>query len=57
MRGQSLTDTQLLLELVGEAYSFEDLSQFRSGILDALNRIVPADRVAYNEISPRKRSR
>jgi DNA-binding CsgD family transcriptional regulator len=51
MRGQSLTDTQLLLELVGEAYSFEDLDQFRSGVLDALNRMVPSDRVAYNEIS------
>jgi DNA-binding CsgD family transcriptional regulator len=52
MRGQDLTDTQLLLELVGEAYSFEDLPQFRSGVLEVLNRVVPSDRVAYNEISP-----
>jgi len=52
MRGQNLTDTQLLLELVGEAYSFEDLTQFRSGVLDVLNRMVPSDRVAYNEIAP-----
>ena len=52
MRGQTLTDTQLLLELVGEAYSFEDLTQFRSGVLDVLNRVVPSDRVAYNEIGP-----
>ena len=36
MRGQTLTDTELLLELVGEAYSFEDLSEFRSGVLDVL---------------------
>ena len=50
MRGQTLTDTQLLLELVGEAYSFEDLAQFRSGVLEVLNRVVPSDRVAYNEI-------
>ena len=52
MRGQTLTDTQLLLELVGEAYSFEDLGEFRSGVLEVLNRVVPADRVAYNEIAP-----
>ncbi len=52
MIGQTLTDTQLLLELVGEAYSFEDLTEFRSGVLELLNRVVPADRVAYNEIAP-----
>jgi DNA-binding CsgD family transcriptional regulator len=52
MRGRDLTDTQLLLELVGEAYSFEDLTQFRSGLLEVLNRVVPSDRVAYNEIAP-----
>jgi len=52
MRGQTLTDTQLLLELIGEAYSFEDLAQFRSGVLEVLNRVVPSDRVAYNEIGP-----
>lgn len=51
MRGQDLTDTQLLLELVGEAYSFEDLTQFRSGVLHLLNRVVPSDWVAYNEIA------
>jgi DNA-binding CsgD family transcriptional regulator len=52
MIGQTLTDTQLLLELVGEAYSFEDLAEYRSGVLELLNRVVPADRVAYNEIAP-----
>jgi DNA-binding CsgD family transcriptional regulator len=52
MRGQPLSDTQLLLELVGEAYSFEDLPQFRAGIVEVLNRVVPSHRVGYNEISP-----
>ncbi len=51
MHGQTLTDTELLLELVGEAYGFEDLSEFRSGVLDVLDRMVPSDRVAYNEIA------
>jgi DNA-binding CsgD family transcriptional regulator len=52
MRGQTLTDTQLLLELVGEAYSFEDLTEYRLGVLELLNRVVPADRVGYDEIAP-----
>lgn len=52
MPGRTLTDTQLLLELVGEAYSFEDLSEFRAGIIEVLNRVVPSDRVGYNEIAP-----
>jgi DNA-binding CsgD family transcriptional regulator len=52
MRGQTLTDTQLLLELVGEAYGFEDLAQYRDGILEIITRVVPCDRVGYNEITP-----
>jgi DNA-binding CsgD family transcriptional regulator len=52
MRGQTLTDTQLLLELVGEAYGFEDLEQYRRGILEIITRVVPCDRVGYNEITP-----
>jgi DNA-binding CsgD family transcriptional regulator len=52
MRGQALTDTQLLLELVGEAYGFEDLAQYRQGILEIITRVVPCDRVGYNEITP-----
>jgi DNA-binding CsgD family transcriptional regulator len=52
MRDQNLTDAQTLLELVGEAYSFENLTEFRSGVLELLSRMVPADRVAYNEIGP-----
>ena len=52
MRGQALTDTQLLLDLVGEAYSFEDLAEYRHGILEIIARVVPCDRVGYNEITP-----
>ena len=52
MRGQTLTDTQLLLDLVGEAYGFEDLADYRQGILELVTRVVPCDRVGYNEISP-----
>ncbi len=52
MDGQTLTDTELVLELVGEAYSFEDLGEFRSGVVEVLNRVVPSDRVGYNEIAP-----
>jgi DNA-binding CsgD family transcriptional regulator len=51
MRGQTLTDTELLLELVGEAYGFEDLGQFRSGVLEILNRMVPSDWASYNEVA------
>jgi DNA-binding CsgD family transcriptional regulator len=52
MRGQTLTDTQVLLELVGEAYGFEDVAQYRHGILEIISRAVPCDRVGYNEITP-----
>jgi DNA-binding CsgD family transcriptional regulator len=52
MRGQTLTDTQLVLELVGEAYGFEDLAQYRHGILEIISRAIPCDRVGYNEITP-----
>jgi len=52
MRGQALTDTQLLLDLVGEAYSFDDLTEYRQGILEVITRVVTCDRVGYNEITP-----
>jgi DNA-binding CsgD family transcriptional regulator len=52
MRGQALSDTRLLLDLVGEAYSFDDLTEYRQGILDVITRVVPCDRVGYNEITP-----
>ncbi len=50
MPGGMLTDTELLLEVVGEAYSFEDLSQFRWGVLELLSRLVPCDSAGYNEL-------
>jgi hypothetical protein len=43
MGARRLTDTELLLALVGEAYSFRDLADFRSGILELLGRVVPYD--------------
>ena len=52
MRGQTLTDTQLLLDLVGETYGFDDLTEYRRGILEVITRVVPCDRVGYNEITP-----
>lgn len=52
MPRETLTDTELLLELVGEAYSFEDLSQFRWGVLELLTRMVPCDSAGYNELGP-----
>jgi DNA-binding CsgD family transcriptional regulator len=39
-----------LLELVGEAFGFEDLDEFRPGILEVLNRAVPSPWVSYNEV-------
>jgi DNA-binding CsgD family transcriptional regulator len=54
MRDHALTDTQLLLDLVGEAYSFEDLADYRQGILQLVTRVVPCDRVGYNEITPQE---
>jgi DNA-binding CsgD family transcriptional regulator len=50
MRGGKLSDAQRLLELVGEAYSFDGLAEFRPGILEVLGRAVPSDWVSYNEV-------
>ena len=52
MTAETLTDTQMLLEVVGEAYAFPDLASFRSGVLELLGRMVPCDSAGYNEISP-----
>ena len=52
MRGETRTDTEMLLELIGEAYAFADLAQFRSGVLEILGRMVPCDSAGYNEIGP-----
>ena len=39
-----------LLELVGDVYGFDDVEEFRSGILGPLRRAVPADWASYNEV-------
>jgi hypothetical protein len=41
MRGQVLTDTELPLKLVGEAYAIEYLAQHGYGILEIIRRAVP----------------
>jgi DNA-binding CsgD family transcriptional regulator/GAF domain-containing protein len=46
------SDTELLLEVVGEAYGFECLEDFRLNVLELLTRLVPCDYAGYNEISP-----
>ncbi|MGO9749915.1 MAG: helix-turn-helix transcriptional regulator [Solirubrobacteraceae bacterium] len=48
------SDTEMLLELVGEAYAFRDLSQFRSGVLELLDRVVRCDSASFNEVGPRE---
>jgi DNA-binding CsgD family transcriptional regulator len=48
------TDTELLLELVGEAYSFRDLAQFRTGMMELLGRVVPYDAAGFNEVTPQQ---
>jgi hypothetical protein len=50
MSGRSAASTRRLLELVGEPYGFEDLDEFRPGILEVLNRAVPSLWVSYNEV-------
>jgi len=40
---------QRLANLIGTAYAFEDLDEFRHGILPELRETVPADRASYNE--------
>jgi DNA-binding CsgD family transcriptional regulator len=47
-----LSDTELLLEVVGEAYGFESLDDFRLNVLELLTRLAPCDYAGYNEISP-----
>lgn len=43
-------DLRAALDFVGDAYSFDDLDAFRSGILPGLEQLVPADLVGYNEV-------
>jgi DNA-binding CsgD family transcriptional regulator len=48
------TDTELLLQLVGEAYSFRDVAEFRTGMLEVLGRFVPYDSAGFNEVGPQE---
>jgi DNA-binding CsgD family transcriptional regulator len=41
-----------LLELVGDVSGLLDIHEFRSGLLDALGRAVPADWVSVNDLGP-----
>jgi len=50
MPGVTLSDVGPLLDIVGEAYAFKDLMEFRSGILGLLGRMVPCDCAGYNDI-------
>ena len=49
MRGRDLTDTERLLDVVGEAHAFQDLDQYRHGVLELLGHLVPFDSAGYNE--------
>ena len=42
-----------LANLIGTAYAFEDLDEFRHGILPELREAIPADRASYNEFDDR----
>ena len=50
--GGRQTAPQQLLEFVGEAYSFDGLVEFRTGLLEVLARAIPSDWVAFNEVDP-----
>lgn len=50
MHGAKAAEAQRLLELVGEAYSFDGLDEFRPGLLEVLTRALPSDWVSYNEV-------
>src|SRR3954453_10010590 len=50
MRRLSERDLRAVLDLVGEAHDVEDLDEFRSVLLPALKRLLPADFAAYNEL-------
>ena len=39
-----------LLTLIGEAHSYDDLDDFRTGMIGALGRAVPSEWTSYNEI-------
>jgi DNA-binding CsgD family transcriptional regulator len=41
-----------LLEFIGEAYGFDGLVEFRTGLLEVLARAIPSEWVAFNEVDP-----
>ncbi len=43
------TTARRLADLVGSAYAFADLDEFRRGILPELRELIPSDRASYNE--------
>jgi DNA-binding CsgD family transcriptional regulator len=45
-------DSDVLLELVGEVVGLLDIHEFRSGLLEALRRTVPADWISLNDLGP-----
>src|SRR5687768_18601095 len=45
-------EADVLLELVGEAYSVLDLERFAPRVLDAIRAAVPADWASLNELGP-----
>lgn len=42
--------TDRLVDVIGDAYGFADLDEFRAGILPLMHRLVPSDFAAYNEV-------
>ena len=46
----SAKDLRAALDFVGDAYAFDDLDAFRTGILPGLEGLVPSDLVGYNEV-------
>lgn len=50
MAGPANVSAELLLDLVGEAYAFDGLEEFRPGVMEVVNRAVPSAWVSYNEV-------
>jgi DNA-binding CsgD family transcriptional regulator len=45
------SDAGALLDLIGDVQGLLDIAEFRSGLLDALTRAIPADWVSLNEVA------
>lgn len=39
-----------LIEVIGNAHAFDDLDEFRSGVLPLLREAIPCDIASYNEV-------